>query len=69
MDIAGMSTAMSNLQTRTEHAVKINSMVKDQMEAVGQQALKLIDSAAPVAAPVAAPDPSSPLGHNIDIRV
>ena len=65
MDIAGMSTAMSNLQTRTEHAVKIYSMVKDQMEAVGQQALKLIDSAAPVAAP----DPSSPLGHNIDIRV
>ncbi|GAA0682460.1 hypothetical protein GCM10009104_04170 [Marinobacterium maritimum] len=65
MDIAGMSTGMSQLQTQTEHAVKINRMVKDQMEAVGQQALQLIESAAPVAAA----DPSSPLGHTIDIRV
>ncbi|GAA0786617.1 putative motility protein [Marinobacterium sediminicola] len=65
MDIAAMSTTVSNQQTQTQHAVKINQMVKDQTEAVGQQALQLIASAAPVVAP----DPSSPLGHNIDIRV
>lgn len=65
MDIASVSTAMSNAQTQVTHAAKINSMVKDQIEASGQQALQLIDSAAPVASV----DPSSPVGQNIDIRV
>jgi len=65
MDIASMSTAMSNYQTQATHASKIGSMVKDQMEATGQQALQLIESAAPVATV----DPSSPVGQNIDIRV
>jgi hypothetical protein len=65
MDIASMSTAMSNMQTQASHATKINSMVKDQIEATGQQALQLIQSAAPV--PTV--DPSSPVGQNIDIRV
>lgn len=65
MDIASVSTAMSNAQTQVTHAAKINSMVKDQIEASGQQALQLIDSAAPVASV----DQSSPVGQNIDIRV
>ncbi len=65
MDIAAMSTGMSQLQTQTDHAAKMNGIVKGQMEAVGQQVLQLIESAAPVSAP----DPSSPLGHAIDIRV
>ncbi|MBA4502565.1 putative motility protein [Marinobacterium marinum] len=65
MDIAAMSTGMSHLQTQTEHAAKVNSVVKDQMEAVGQQALQLIESAAPVA--VAKPEGA--LGHRVDIRV
>jgi hypothetical protein len=59
MDIASMSTAMSNMQTQASHATKINSMVKD------QQALQLIQSAAPVPAV----DPTSSVGQNIDIRV
>ncbi|MET4160700.1 hypothetical protein CFI10_08015 [Marinobacterium iners] len=65
MDIASMSTAMSNMQTQASHATKINSMVKDQIEATGQQALQLIQSAAPV--PTV--DPTSSVGQNIDIRV
>ncbi|WP_027852458.1 YjfB family protein [Marinobacterium litorale] len=63
MDIAGLSTAMSQMQTQTEHATKVHSMVKDQTEAMGEQALALIESAAP--RPV---DPASSLGQNIDIR-
>jgi len=65
MDIASMSTAMSQMQTQTSHATKINALVKDQIEANGQQALQLIDSAAPVAQA----DPSSPLGQSIDVHV
>ncbi|MBV0933713.1 YjfB family protein [Marinobacterium weihaiense] len=65
MDIAAMSTGMSQLQTQSEHAVKASNLVKDHMEMVGEQVMQLIDSVAPVAAP----DPSSPLGHSIDIRV
>ena len=65
MDNASMSTAMSNMQTQASQATKINSMVKDQIEATGQQALQLIQSAAPV--PTV--DPTSSVGQNIDIRV
>lgn len=65
MDIASVSTAMSQLQTQTSHATKINVLVKDQIEANGQQALQLIDSAAPVAQA----DASGPLGQTIDIHV
>lgn len=65
MDIAGMSTAMSNMQTQSQHATKVSSMVKDQIELTGQMALQLIQSAAP--APVV--DPTSPLGHTIDVHV
>lgn len=65
MDIAAMSTRMSHWQMQTDHATRVNQLVKDQMEAVGQQALQLIESAAPVAAP----DPASSLGQSVDIRV
>ncbi|MGB2131098.1 MAG: YjfB family protein [Marinobacterium sp.] len=65
MDIAALATGMSQYQTQTEHAVKVTSMVKDQMELNGELALQLLQSVAPVAAP----DPSSPLGHNIDVQV
>jgi hypothetical protein len=53
------------MQTQATHATKINSMVKDQIETTGQQAVQLIQSAAPV--PTV--DPTSPVGQNIDIRV
>lgn len=64
MDIASMSTVMSQMQTQTTHATKIGAMVKEQIQVSGQQALQLIDSAAPVATV----DPSSPLGQNIDVH-
>jgi hypothetical protein len=62
MDIAALSTAMSQQQLQADHATKINSLVKNQMEATGQQALALIESATP--RPV---DPASPVGQNIDV--
>ncbi|SIQ66374.1 YjfB family protein [Marinobacterium stanieri] len=65
MDVAALGTSMSQYQTQTDHAVKVTSMVKDQIEQNGEMALQLIQSAAPVAAP----DPTSSLGQNIDIRV
>lgn len=65
MDMAAMSTGLSQWQTQVDHSVRVNQVVKEQMEAVGEQVLQLIDSAAPVAAA----DPSSPLGQTIDIRV
>lgn len=65
MDVASLSTSMSQYQTQVDHATKVSSMVKDQIEQTGEMALQLIDSAAPVSAP----DPSSPLGQTIDIRV
>jgi len=64
MDISSLATLMSQTETQQAHATKINSMVKDQIEANGAQALQLIESTTP--RPV---DPSSPLGQNIDIHV
>jgi hypothetical protein len=65
MDIASMSSAMSNMQTQASHATRVSSMVKDQIELNGQQALQLIQSAAPT--PTV--DPASPVGQNINLRV
>ncbi|MBR9829848.1 MAG: putative motility protein [Oceanospirillales bacterium] len=62
MNIAGMSTAMSNLQTQTDHSVKSHNLAKDHMEMVGEQVMQLIDSVTP------AVDLSSPLGQNINTR-
>lgn len=64
MDIAATATGMSQLETVTQHASKMNSLVKDQMEATGQQIMHLLETSTP--RPV---DPSSPLGQNIDIKV
>ncbi len=65
MDVAALGTSMSQYQTQTTHAVKATNMVKDQIEKNGELALQLVQSVAPAAAP----DPSSSLGQNIDIRV
>lgn len=61
MDIASLATVMSQAETQQTQAIKISSMVKDQTEATGAQAIQLIESAS--ARPV---DPSSPIGQNID---
>ncbi|WP_432695472.1 YjfB family protein [Marinobacterium sp. YM272] len=64
MDIAGTATSLSQLDTANQHAAKMNALVKDQMEATGQQIMQLLETATP--RPV---DPTSPLGQNIDIKV
>jgi hypothetical protein len=48
-----------------DNATRVSSMVKDQIELNGQQALQLIQSAAPT--PTV--DPASPVGQNINLRV
>ncbi|MBR9885089.1 MAG: putative motility protein [Oceanospirillales bacterium] len=61
MDISSTATLLSQVSADQAHATKVNVMIKDQMEANGQQALKLIESTTP--RPV---DPSNPVGQNID---
>lgn len=63
MDISSIDTLMSQAMTQQTHAAKINSMVKDQMQTNGAQAVELVESAS--TRPV---DPSSPLGQNIDVH-
>lgn len=63
MDISAAST-YKTLSLQAEHAVKINKMVNDQIEAQGQMAIELIpDAPAPLQA-----DPTQAVGQIVDIK-
>ncbi|QEW06726.1 hypothetical protein [Nitrincola iocasae] len=65
MNIAATATALSALSVHTEHAVKMNKIVTDQIEAQGEMILSLI----PGNPSGVKADPTSAVGQIIDVQV